>query len=466
MKSVFIWLMTWLALFIPPAWCGEKTFDLLIEHGTILTMNRTDQCFDDGYILISDGRIQEVNQWHDGVRKLSATKRIQADGRIILPGLINLHTHVPMTLFRGLSDDTELDVWLRQIIWPAEAKFVDAEFVKTGTELGIVEMLQSGTTTFCDMYFFEDIVGETAARLGIRAFLGETILQFPSPSCKTGSDALAYTRQLFEKWKNHSLVQVTVAPHSSYVCTPDLLFQAKQLADEYDAPLQIHLSETKKEVDDCLKAHGQTPPAFLDGLGFFKNAKVIAAHCVHLTPEDIMLFQRHQVGVSHNPQSNLKLGSGIAPVADFIRQGVPVGIGTDGPASNNDLNLFDELKTACLLQKGINQNSTILSAKESLRMATINGAEILGIGDEVGSLEPGKKADLVVLDVRKPHLTPGYDPFSLAVYSMNGSEVEHVVVNGKMVVCQGSVVNIRMDELMKKVEILSRKIEINKIKNE
>jgi len=336
---------------------------------------------------------------------------------------------------------------------------VNPGFVKTGAELGITEMLLSGTTTFCDMYFFEDIIAETAWRLGIRAVLGETLLDFPSPSYRTPEEALVYTQWLLDKWKGNPRITVAVAPHSIYTCSADLLIKAKKVAERNNSLLLLHLSETQKELDDSLAAHGSSPPAYLERIGFLAGSKVLAAHCVYLSADDMMLLGRYGVGISHNPQSNLKLGSGIARLPDLLKFGLITAIGTDGAASNNDLDMIDETRTVGLLHKGFNKDSTVVSANQALRMATIGGAKTLGLDTLIGSLEVGKKADLVIFDTSQPHLVPQYNPVSIIIYSSKGGDVHTVIVDGKIVVDNGKITTIDIDATIRNVKSISRDVQ-------
>jgi 5-methylthioadenosine/S-adenosylhomocysteine deaminase len=349
-----------------------------------------------------------------------------------MPGLVNAHTHAAMVLFRGIADDLKLMEWLQKYIFPAEKNNVTAEFVRAGTRLAALEMIRSGTTTFVDMYYFEDQVAETCQEAGLRGVLGSTLIEFPAPDNKTIPDALAYAERFLKKWSGDALVVPAVAPHSTYLCTPETLKAARGLADRYRAPILIHLSESADEQAQVKEKYGRTPTEHLQQLGFLRPG-VLGAHGIWLTPSDRKILKEAGAGVAHCPQSNMKLSSGAAPVRDMLAEGLRLGLGTDGAASNNDLDMFEEMLTAALLAKHTSGDPTAAPAAAVLEMATLGGARALGMEDRIGSLEPGKRADLVVVGLDEPRLHPLFDPVSHLVYVAKGADVRDVVVEGRVI---------------------------------
>ncbi|MEJ2588746.1 MAG: amidohydrolase [Deltaproteobacteria bacterium] len=361
----------------------------------------------------------------------AAREIIDAQGGLILPGLVNGHTHAAMTLFRGLADDLPLMDWLNQYIFPAESR-MDDDFVYRGSLLACAEMILSGTTTFCDMYLFEDQVARAAATSGLRAVVGEVLYDFPSPNYGELENGFRYTEMLIEKWADDPLVTIAVEPHSLFTCHPSLLTRANDLAVEAGIPLNIHVAETLSEVADIRDKYGKTPVEHLASLGLL-GPHLIAAHAVHVTDADIEQLAAHGVRVVVNPESNMKLASGIAPVPKLRARGVTVGLGTDGCASNNNLDLLAEMDTAAKVQKVVSLDPTVMDARTVCKMATIEGARALGLDHIIGSLETGKKADIIVVDTDRPHLTPMYNPFSHLVYAAKGNDVIHSIINGRVV---------------------------------
>jgi 5-methylthioadenosine/S-adenosylhomocysteine deaminase len=362
-------------------------------------------------------------------------ERVNCRNRLVIPGLVNAHTHVAMTLLRGLVDDLRLDVWLMGYMMPIEREFVDPHFVRWGTLLGCAEMILSGVTTFADMYYFEDDVAQATAEAGMRAILGQTLLKFPTPDAPSYDDGLARCRQFVERWRGHPLIIPAVAPHAPYTSTEALIEQSVALAREFSVPLHIHLSETALEVRESRQQHGNAPIAYVNRMGLF-DVPVIAAHCVHIQPAEIAIMARAKAGVGHCPTSNLKLASGIAPVVEMRKGGIAVGIGTDGTASNNDLDMFEEMRLAALLPKGTSGDPTALPAVEAFAMATSEGARALHVDHLTGSLEPGKRADIVTVSVEGPHATPqfrisGQNTYSHLVYAAKSSDVRDVMVDGR-----------------------------------
>lgn len=420
---------------------------LLVAGGTVLTLDAEDTVIENGAVAIESGRIvavgpaAEVAAAHPGLRRLDAT------GKIVLPGLINTHTHVPMTLFRGLADDLALMDWLQNHIFPAEAALVDEDFVRAGTRLACLEMLAGGTTTFVDMYYYEDAIAEEAKRCGMRAVVGETLIDFPAPDNATWDEALAYTRRFVERWQGDPRITAAVAPHSAYTVSGEHLRAAAAMAEELDAPLLTHLAEAPSEMEQVRAKTGTTSVAWMDSLGVLTD-RMLAAHVVWPTPAEIDLLAARRVGVAHCPQSNMKTAAGIAPVPALLAAGVAVGLGTDGAASNNDLDLWEEIDTAAKLHKAAALDPTLIDARTALRMATIEGARALDMEDEIGSLEPGKRADLLVVGTGSFHQRPFYDPHSLLVYSTKASDVESVVVDGRLVVENGRVLTLDADAVL------------------
>src|SRR4051794_20365534 len=346
----------------------------------------------------------------------AAAETSDCAGRLVMPGLVNAHTHVPMSLLRGLADDLRLDVWLMGYMMPVEREFVNPDFVRLGTRLGCAEMIRSGVTCFADMYYFEEAIAEATAAAGMRALCAQTVLRFPTPDAKSYEESLARAREFIERWRGHPLIVPGPAPHAPYTCTPEILRACAELAVEFDVPLHIHLSETAQEVDDSRRLHGMPVVPWVKKQGIF-GAKVLAAHCVHVDEGEIRALKNFAAGVAHNPTSNLKLGAGIAPVARMRELGLHVGIGTDGPASNNDLDMFEETRLAALLAKGAGGDPTALPARDALAMATRIGACAMHLDQVTGSLQPGKRADLIVLDLETLHNAPAFNRDPNGIYA-------------------------------------------------
>jgi 5-methylthioadenosine/S-adenosylhomocysteine deaminase len=418
--------------------------DILIRNGTILTMDEKNTVIPNGFLTISGDTIRFVGSDCDA--STDAEKILDADGGLILPGLINSHTHAAMTLFRGLADDLPLMDWLNGYIFPVESK-MDAEFVRVGTLLACAEMVMSGTTTFCDMYIFEDEVAHAAREAGMRCLVGEVLYDFPSPNYGPIENGLRYTESLIKKWRDDPLVSIAVEPHSLYTCSPALLTMANALALDYDVPLIIHVAETLTEIAEVKKRYGKGPIEHLYSLGIL-SPRLIADHCVYLDQRDIERIAEHRVKAVDNPESNMKLASGISPVPEMLAAGVTVGLGTDGCASNNNLDLFGEMDMAAKCHKIKNHDPTVMNALTVARMATIEGAKVLGIDSITGSLEVGKKADIIVIDMDKPHLTPMYNPFSHLVYAVSGHDVRHTIINGALVMENRNLRTLDMIEIM------------------
>jgi len=429
--------------------------DLLIINGTVITMDGEDSTIENGAVAVKGENIVAVGK-AGGFSTCKASKTIDARGGIIMPGLINTHTHASMTIFRGLADDLPLMAWLNDHIFPAEADLTP-EKVYDGALLACAEMILSGTTCFCDMYLFEDHVAQAAKDAGMRAVVGEVLFDFPSPNYGSLEKGFAYTEMLVEKYRNDPLINIAVEPHSPYLCAPDLLEKASLLAQKNDLLLVIHVSETKSEVSEINEKYGLTPVGFLARLGVL-SPNLLACHCVHLTEDDIALLKKHDVKVAHNPESNMKLASGIAPVPELLKKGVCVGIGTDGCASNNNLDIFHEMSMAAKLGKVHMHDSAAMNAKSVLRMATIDGARALGLSGITGSIEPGKKADIIILDMRKPHLTPIYNHVSHLVYAARGSDVLTSVINGRLIMEERKLLSLDISKIAGKVMRIAKDI--------
>jgi 5-methylthioadenosine/S-adenosylhomocysteine deaminase len=388
------------------------TCDYLLTNAHVVTMDDAFTVHPDGGVAVAGDRIVAVGRIPS---TLIPAETVDCGGRVVAPGLVNAHTHLPMTLMRGLADDLKLDVWLMGYMMPVEREFVNPEFVRLGAQLACAEMIRSGITCFADMYYFEDAVARAVADAGLRGLCGQTVLKFPSPDAPSYEDGLARAREFIATWQGHPLITPGPAPHAPYTCTSEILRATAELAVEFGVPLLIHLAETALEVEQSRRNHGMPVIPWVKKHRLF-DAKVVAAHCVHLDEGEMRTLKNAGAGVSHNPTSNLKLGAGVAPAARMLELGLNVGIGTDGPASNNDLDMFEETRLAALLAKGVSGDPTALPAKLALAMATRIGARALHYTD-VGSLEPGKRADLMIVDVGAVHETPHFTRSPDAVYS-------------------------------------------------
>ncbi len=432
-----------------------KSADLLITNGIVLTFDANDTTINNGAVAVSDDSIMavgpavEFSDW-------DASRVIDAGGGIIMPGLVNSHTHASMTCFRGLADDLQLMTWLNDHIFPAEAK-LDEQKVFWGALLACAEMIMSGTTCFCDMYLYEDAVARAAKQAGVRAVVGEVLYDFDSPNYGPIEKGFEYTQTLIDTWKGDPLVTIAVEPHSAYLCAPELLKRAFSLAQDFKLPLVIHLAESKSEVEQIKERYGRTPVEHLAHLDVLAP-NVLACHCVELTPNDISLLQRFDVKVAHNVESNMKLASGIAPIPSLLKEGICVGLGTDGCASNNDLDLFLEIDTVAKLHKANTLDPTVMDALTVLKMATIQAARALGLDESIGSLEKGKKADLIVIDTHKPHLTPMYNPVSHLVYAVTGSDVRTSIINGVIVMEDRHLKTIDLKDVLNSVTKIADEI--------
>lgn len=424
--------------------------DLMITHGIVVTMDPGRSVYQDGSVAVRGDSILAVGPGAEIEARYSAKQTIDAHGGLVLPGFINGHVHVPMTLFRGLHDDVTLNDWLYKYIFPAEAKNVNEEFVRWGTRLAAAEQIRAGVTTFADMYYFEDAVAEETKAAGMRGVLGETFIDFPAPDNKSEAAMLAYTEKFLQRWQGDPLIQAAPAPHSIYTCSKKTLQDSAALARKYHAPILIHVAEMKKERDDSEKEHGMSPAGYLDSIGVL-GPDVIAAHCIFVDAADQKTLAEKHVGCIHNPSSNMMLASGVSPVPDMRTAGIAVGLGTDGPAgSNNDLDLMEEMDLAAKLAKITRMNPLALNAEAVVEMATIDGARAIHREKEIGSLEAGKKADVAVISLDEPNAVPMYDIYAQIAYSLKGSDVETVVIGGRVVMRNRKLLTIDEPAVLEK----------------
>lgn len=451
LNRFFVWTIA-VAAFAQPA-------DWIISARYVITMDPQRRVIEDGAVAIKGERIAAVGERTDIERKFGAKNRIHESEAILIPGLVNTHTHAPMSLLRGIADDLNLQDWLEKYIFPAEAKNVTPEFVRTGTQLACMEMLLGGTTTYTDMYYFEEVIAEATKQCGMRAVLGQTIIRVPVPDAKTPDAALLRAEAFIKKFLGDSLITPAVAPHAVWTNTDGHLRACREMANMNNVPLLIHLSETKKENDDLIAARGMTPTKLLEMLGVL-DGRVVAAHGIWIDDNDLSILKRKNVGVAHCPSSNMKLSSGVAPVLKYLENDMAVGLGPDGPAgSNNDFSMFEEMDLAAKLQKVITKDPRALPAQQALEMATIRGARVLGLQDEIGSLEQGKRADLVVVSLGEPNAVPMFNVYSQLVYALKEQDVRHVMVNGKLVVRNRQILTLKRSEVISKAEELKRKVQ-------
>lgn len=449
---------------VPLTLAADSAVDIVIAGGTIVTMDDGRRVIEDGAVAIKGDRIVAVGKRSEIVRKYRAKQTINAAGKAVVPGLINTHTHVPMALFRGIADDMDLQEWLTKFIFPAEAKNVNEAFVRAGTRLGLAEMIKGGTTTYCDMYYFEDAIADETKRAGMRGVLGETILDFPAPDNKTWEAGISYTERFIRKWQNDPLIVPAIAPHAPYTVSQEHLLQARDVANKLNAPLVIHLAEANTETEFIQQKHqGQRPIEFVEKIGFFTN-KTIAAHVIQANDAELDLLKKHNVGIAHNPQSNMKLAAGTAPVPSMLRKNLNVGLGTDGAASNNDLSMWEEMDTAAKLHKLISGDPKMLSAEQAFSMATIGGARALHIGDITGSIEAGKRADIAIVDLDSLHQTPMFNIYSHLVYATKADDVRSVIINGRVVMLDRRLLTLNESVIKRDANTYRQKI-INSLKN-
>jgi len=425
----------------------------------VITEDARHRVIENGAVAIRAERIVGVGTKAEIDARFQAKQRLDRPDAILAPGLINTHTHAAMSLFRGIADDLRLQDWLEKYIFPAEAKNVSPDFVRWGTRLGCLEMLLGGTTTFTDMYYFEDVVAEAAKEAGMRGVLGETIIGFPVADNKTPAAALAFTEKYINRFRNDPLIVPAVAPHAIYTNSDETLKASRALANRYGVPLVIHVAETRKERDDSLAQRHMTPVKALDTMGVL-TGRTVAAHCVWVNEDDLSILRQRGVGVAHCPSSNMKLASGVAPVVRMLQLGIAVGLGPDGPAgSNNDFNLFEEMDLAAKLQKVTSLDPQALPASAALEMATIRGARVLGMEKEIGSLEAGKRADLIMVRTDRPNAVPMYDPISQMVYALKADDVRDVMVNGRPVVRDTKILTLNEGAILQKAAEYRDKIQ-------
>ena len=408
-------------------------WDTLVVGGTILTMEPGSEPIPDGAVAVADGKIAAVGLAEDLLEIAPTGEVVNAGGCLILPGFVNTHSHLAMTLLRGLADDLPLMQWLEDHIWPAEKAHINREAVRLGTELAVAEQLLAGVTTTTDMYFFGNEVAAVLAEAGMRGVIAESLIDFATPRCQTPEEMMEKQRELADEYRDHPLITPSVAAHAPYTVSAGNLVKEAELAEELGVTMQIHLSETRWEVEKLLEEKGRSPVAYLADLGVLSD-RTIAAHCVHVSPQDIDILVDFEVGVAHNPVSNLKLASGVSPVPAMAEAGVKLGIGTDGAASNNTLDVLRDMQLAALLHKGVTGDPTVLPARSMVEMATIGGARVLGLDAEIGTLAEGKQADLLCLAVDSPHAIPVFDPWSHIVFAARAADVRHVLVGGQLVV--------------------------------
>jgi 5-methylthioadenosine/S-adenosylhomocysteine deaminase len=439
------------------AQAGQRQVSLVVTNAIVVTMDAAGRVIQNGAVAIDGSDIAGVDT-ADAIRKqFRGAESIDAGGQIVMPGLINTHTHAPMVLYRGLADDLALTEWLNKYIFPAEAKTVSPEMVRAGTRLAALEMIQSGTTTYADMYYFEEEIARETKAAGLRAVLGQTIIQFPVPDAKTPADSLARAERFIEEFKGDPLITPAVAPHALYTLDGPTLRAARELARRAGVPTIIHLAETRDEVMTAQERFKSSPVAYLDNLGFL-GPGVLAAHGVWVSDADIAVLKARGVGISHNPESNMKLASGTAPVTAYLRAGVALGLGTDGAASNNDLDMFEAMRVASLLHKLQTMDPRVVGAKTALEMATIGGARALGMEKQIGSLERGKRADLIVVNASTARHTPMYDPISHLVYVTHGDDVQTTIVNGKVLMRSRKAVTLDENAVLSEARAWASKV--------
>jgi 5-methylthioadenosine/S-adenosylhomocysteine deaminase len=420
---------------------APRDVDLIVTGGTVVTVDAAGRVIENGAVAIDGADIAAVDTAAAIAKQFRGRETIDASGQIVLPGLINTHTHAPMVLYRGLADDLPLMEWLNNYIFPAESKTVSPEFVRAGTRLAALEMIESGTTTFADMYYFEEEIARETRSAGLRGVLGQTVIQFPVADAKTPADALARAETFINEFKGDPLITPAVAPHAIYTLDGPTLRAARELSKRHDVPTLIHLAESRDETKVAEERRASSPVAYLEGLGFL-GPGVVGAHGVWVSDADIQVLKMRNVGISHNPESNMKTASGVAPIPKYLRAGVSIGLGTDGAASNNDLDMFEAMRVAALLAKHESADPSTLSARTVLEMATIRGARALGMEGRIGSLEPRKRADLITVSVSGARQTPMYDPISHLVYVIHGDDVRNTVVNGKVLMRDRNVLTL------------------------
>ncbi len=439
--AIFLLMFALIVSALPFQSEAAESVDTIIRGGTVVTMDNASRVIENGAVAVRGERIVAIGSSAEIARKYTSARVINATGKVVMPGLINTHTHIPMVLFRGIADDLLLPEWLQKFIFPAEAKNVDEQFVRWGTKLGCLEMIRGGTTTYVDMYYYEDAIADETAKAGMRGVLGETVIDFPAPDNKTWEAAMSYAEKYVQRWKGHTLIVPAIAPHAPYTVSTEHLKQTHEFSQRHGVPLVIHVAEDYSEVKTIKEKYNTSSVSYLERINLLDN-RVIAAHMVWPTEEDIKTLAAREVGVAHCPQSNMKLAAGAAPVPQMLKAGVNVGLGTDGAASNNDLNMWEEMDTAAKFHKFVAKDPTVLPAKEALELATIRGARAIHLDKEIGSLEAGKRADLIIVGMSSGHQMPLYNVYSHLVYATKASDVETVMINGKVVMQNRRVLTI------------------------
>jgi 5-methylthioadenosine/S-adenosylhomocysteine deaminase len=455
LSRVHVLVVAAAALLLPQP--ERRAVSLIVTGGTVVTMDTSGRVLSPGAVAIDGRDIVGIDTPDAIAARFSARDTLDVAGQVVLPGLINTHTHAPMVLYRGLSDDLALMDWLQKYIFPAEAKTVTPEFVRAGTRLAALEMIQSGTTTYADMYYFEEEIARVTKQAGLRGVLGQTIIQFPVPDAKTPAEGLARTEAFIKEFEADELIVPAVAPHSMYTLDTATLKATRALADRRRVPVLIHLAETSDEIATSRKLHKATPAGYLESIGFW-GPRTLAAHGVWLSPGDTALLARRRVGVAHNPESNMKLASGTAKVVAMRRAGIPVGLGTDGAASNNDLDMFEAMRQAAFLAKLQTMDPRALPARTALEMATVEGARALGLDANIGSLEPGKRADLIAVSMTAARQTPMYDPLSHLVYVTRGDDVRTTIVNGRLLMRDRKVLTLNEADVLREARGMTERV--------
>jgi len=430
---------------------------LIITGGTVITEDAGRRIIENGAVAVQQDKILAIDTAAAIAARYSSANVINASGQLIMPGLINTHGHAAMVLFRGLGSDLALQDWLNKYIFPAEGKLVSPEFVRVGTKLAALEMIASGTTTFTDMYYFEDDVAAAVRESGMRAVLGQSVIDFPVADAKTNEDAMVRLEKFLKAWAGNALITAAAAPHAPYTVSNEHLVAVRAMANKYNAPMLIHLAETEQEVADSMKAYGMSPTKRLEGIGAW-TGKTVAAHAVWLNDEDMTILARRGVGLSHNPESNMKLASGVAPVQQWIDHGIHAGLGTDGAASNNDLDMFEAIRQASFMHKLISKDPRAMPASLAVELATRRGAEVLGMGDKIGSLEVGKQADIITVSLASARQTPMFEPLGQIAFVTHGDDVRNTIVAGRVLMRDRQILTLRSAEVLRDARAMALKV--------
>jgi len=446
-----------LAVAVLAAQPARRAISLVVVGGTVVTQNAAHDIVSPGAIAIDGTDIVEIGAPAAIASRYQAAETIEARDDIILPGLINTHTHAPMVMYRGLADDLALMDWLQKYIFPAEAKTVSPELVRIGTRLAALEMIESGTTTFADMYYFEEEIAKASIEAGLRGILGQTIIQFPVADAKTPADGLVRAERFIQEFKDNGLVVPAVAPHALYTNDRTTLVASAELGRKYGVPVIIHFAESDEELKLAREKFNSTPAAYLESIGFW-GPNTLAAHAIWVNDDDIAILKRRDIGLAHNPESNMKLAAGAAPVTKYLAAGVALGLGTDGAASNNDLDMFEAMRQASFLAKHVTRDPTAVPAQAALDMATIGGARALHKEQRIGSLAAGKRADLITVSMRTARQTPMYDPISHLVYTTRGDDVRMTIVNGKVLMKERQVRTLNRETVIADAKRLAARV--------